>query len=143
VKQTTDSLTRTTTTSYDLMNRTTQINYPDAGQTNYTYDDVTPTTQETKKVDAAGNVSRVTYTFDKLYRVIQKKTADPAGDIFVDTQYDDKGRKWKVSNPYRSGESVIWTTSTYDALDRPSVTTNQDGSTVQYVYSNNQTTVTN
>src|SRR5262249_28012783 len=35
VKQTTDSLSRVTSTTYDLMNRTTQINYPDGGQTNY------------------------------------------------------------------------------------------------------------
>src|SRR5207249_1991926 len=142
VKQTTDSLSRVTSTTYDLMDRTTQINYPDGGQTNYSYDDVTPATTETKKVDNAGNVGRVTYTFDKLYRVLTKRTADPAGDIFVDTQYDAKGRKSQVSNPYRVGEAVLWTTYTYDLLDRPSITTKPHGSTIQYSYTNNQTTVT-
>jgi len=35
--------------------------------------------------------------------------------------------------------TVIWTTSTYDFIDRPSVTTNPDGSTVSNMaYSNNQ-----
>jgi hypothetical protein len=92
VKQTTDSLSRTTTTTYDLMDRPTQVNYPDGGQTNDSYDDTIPTTTETKKVDALGNVGRVIYIYDKLYRVTRKQTADPAGDIFVDTQYDDKGR---------------------------------------------------
>ncbi len=28
----------------------------------------------------------------------RRPRAHPAGDISVDTQYDDKGRKWKVSN---------------------------------------------
>src|SRR5207302_10850826 len=142
VKQATDSLSRTTSTTYDVMNRQTQVNYPDGGQTNDTYDDATPKTTETRKVDAAGNVGRVTYTFDKLYRVIRKQTADPAGDIFVDTQYDGKGRKSQESNPYRTGDTVVWTTFTYDLLDRPLVTTKPDASTVQYSYAKNQTTVT-
>src|SRR5262249_42049524 len=142
VKQTTDWLSRVTSTSYELMNRATQINYPDAGQTNYSYNDTTPSTTETKKVDGAGNVGTVTYIFDKLYRVTQKQTAEPAGTIYIDTQYDNKGRKSQTSNPYRSGGSVNSTSFTYDIADRPLVTTNTDGSTVQYSYSNNQTTVT-
>ena len=45
---------------------------------------------------------------------------DPvAGNVYVDTQYDAAGRVWKVSQPYRSGENPVWTTTTYHALDRP------------------------
>ena len=39
--KTIDSLSRTTTTTYDAMNRETQIDYPNGGWTTYTYDDTT------------------------------------------------------------------------------------------------------
>src|SRR5437879_2526052 len=92
--------------------------------------------------DNVSNVVPVIHHFDKLYREIKKETADPNGNIFVDTQFDPDGRKWKVSNPYRSGESVLWTTTAYDTLDRPVSMTAPDSSTVQYLYQDNQTTVT-
>jgi RHS repeat-associated protein len=94
------------------------------------------------KVDSSGNLGTMIVHYDGLYRETQKETYDPEGTIYVDSQYDAKGRKWKVSNPRRSAETAVWTQFSYDTLDRPKITTAPDGSTVQYDYSGNQTTVT-
>src|SRR6267143_1354111 len=104
VKDATDSLNRTTRTTYDVMNRQTAINYPNGGRSTYSYvDGILPGTapQTTKQVlvDTNNNLGTVTTIYDGLYRETQKRTADPAGTIYVDAQYDAKGRKWKISNP--------------------------------------------
>jgi len=142
VTQKTDALNRTTTMTYDVMDRETAENYPSGGWTNYTFDDVTPKVTKQVRVDTANNVGQVITVYDGLYRMIETQTSDPEGTILVDTQYDGKGRKWKVSNPYRSGDQVQWTQFSYDAMDRPKITTAPDTSTVQYAYISNQTVVT-
>jgi YD repeat-containing protein len=151
VKQTTDSLNRTTTKTYDAMNREVETDYPNGGFTKYCYNDPTPSAacydatgisvRKQVKVDAAGNLGTVIAHYDGLYRETQKETYDPEGTIYVDTQYDAKGRKWKVSNPRRAAEAQVWTQFAYDALDRPTVTTAPDNSTVQNSYNGNQTMV--
>jgi RHS repeat-associated protein len=152
VTQTKDQLNRITTKTYDLMNRELQTNFPNGGFTTYCYNDPTPSApcynpsnisvRKQVKVDTSGNLGTVIAHYDGLYREIKKETYDPEGTIFVETQYDANSRKWKVSNPRRSAETAVWTESAYDVLDRPSVTTAPDNSTVQYAYSGNQTTVT-
>lgn len=142
-----------TQTTYDLLNRAKTITEPNGKATSYTYDDTNLCTTKTVTVDSMNSGTQRSY-FDGLYRVIKTGTADPdpAGYIFVDTQYDSKGRKTKVSNPYRysgnwacpltaaSGSDM--TTTTYDALDRATQVQAPDSSTVQYAYNYNQTTVT-
>jgi RHS repeat-associated protein len=142
VTQTKDSLNRATTKTYDAMNRLLQQNYPNGGFTRYTYDDTQLTAKKEVKVDNAGNLGTAISHYDGLYREFQRETYDPEGTIFVDTQYDANGRKWKVSNPRRSAETAVWTQLAYDALDRPTVTTAPDNSTTQYAYNGNQTTIT-
>jgi YD repeat-containing protein len=117
------------------------------GRTTYSYvDGVLPGTapQMTKQVlvDANNNLGTVTTIYDGLYRETQKQTADPAGTIYVDTQYDAKGRKWKISNPRLGADTAVWTVFSYDGIDRPQTTTGPDQSVVQYAYNGNQTTVT-
>jgi hypothetical protein len=101
VMSATDSLSRTTTHTYDVMNREIETELPNGGWITNSFNDNTQTVTTEKLVDSQNNVGRVIIRYDKLYREIQKETADPAGNIFVDTQYDGNGRKWKVSNPYR------------------------------------------
>src|SRR5207249_4421555 len=94
-------------------------------------------------VDSSGNKGHVETYFDKLYRVTQTRTNDPEGVIAVDAVYDGKGRKTQVSNPYRvASQSPVFTTTTYDATDRPLQVQAPDNSVVAYAYSFNQTTVT-
>lgn len=56
--------------------------------------------------------------YDGIGRTIKKQSVDSGGDVFVDTQYDNMGRTKKVTNPYRSNETVYWTENFYDDLSR-------------------------
>jgi RHS repeat-associated protein len=142
VKEITNLRGYTTTTAYDLMGRITTITEPNNKQTTYAYDDANRITTKEVTVDASGNKGHVESYFDKLYRTIKTVTNDPEGAITVQTEYDGKGRVKKTSNPYRSGASVVWTETTYDALDRPTQVSAPDSSVVKYAYSNNKTTTT-
>jgi RHS repeat-associated protein len=51
-------------------------------------------------------------------RLINTRQVDAGGDVFVDTEYDDMGRLKKVSNPYRTGETIIKTENFYDDSGR-------------------------
>ena len=68
-------------------------------------------------------------------QVRQEKSLGNGGvwDI-VDTVYDAMGRVSQQSLPYRSGETIRWTTFTYDALGRSASTQMPDGSAVQSFY---------
>ena len=140
--KTVDSRSRTTSTIYDKMNRPTRITRPDGSYVEYAYNDTARTITKKVLVDAQGNVGKQITRLDKLGRVKQTETADPEGNIFVDTRYDKKGRISKVSNPYRSGETIVWNQTAYDDMDRPTTRTGPDGSTTTYAYADNQTTVT-
>ena len=52
----------------------------------------------------------------------------------ADTVYDNRGRTIAQSDAYFPGETVLWTTSTYDVLDRPLVVTGADGSVNTTLY---------
>ena len=72
---------------------------------------------------------------------------DPADEyIAVQKTYDALGRVHRVSNPFRvkptNPETPIWTTRTYDALDRPLTVATPDGQVVQTQYSGPTTTMT-
>jgi RHS repeat-associated protein len=133
-----------TITTYDLLNRVKSLTEANGKVTTYAYDDTNLVTTKEVLVDSSGNKGHVETSFDGLYRVKEVRTndPDPQGVYAVDTTYDGKGRKKQVSNPYRlSTETPVWTTVTYDALDRPTQVQAPDMSTVQNTYSNNQTTV--
>ena len=48
-------------------------------------------------------------------------------DVYSVNQYDYKGRKFKSSEPFASGETPLWTTLLYDPLDRVIATQHPDG----------------
>ncbi|MCO6509364.1 MAG: hypothetical protein J5I65_01090 [Aridibacter famidurans] len=74
--------------------------------------------------------------YDGLGRTIKTQSVNSDGDIFVETEYDDLSRVKKVSNPYRSGETVYWTEKTYDDLGRAiTVETLGDNSEVNTAFS--------
>ena len=58
--------------------------------------------------------------FDALNREIRSETQGFAAStlVYKDTQYDANGRVSRVSRPYYSNETPLWTTRTYDAISR-------------------------
>lgn len=146
VASATDANNQTTSFSFDNMDRETQINFPDGGQTSYSYTDASLPLRiaSTKKITASQNLV-ATALFDGLGRIYQSQlNSDPEGVDYVDTSYDSLGRVSSVSNPHRStSSSTDGTTSTaYDALGRVTTTTLQDGSVSTASYSGNCTTAT-
>jgi RHS repeat-associated protein len=78
----------------------------------------------TALIDSASNF------FDGLGRAYQSQHVLPAGTAKVDTTFDVAGHVATVSNPYFSSADPTYgiTTNQYDALDRVTQTTKQDGS---------------
>ena len=129
---TTDPNNLTAWSVYDLFGRTVQVHAPDGGQTTNCYTDTGGTGCQpsappfrlvtTKSISASVNEIATT-VFDGLARLTQTQlNSDPDGPTYVDTTYDALGRKYTVSNPYRTGSDPGptngVTTFLYDALGR-------------------------
>ena len=56
--------------------------------------------------------------FDGIGRTVKTQSIDSNGDVFTETEYDAMSRPKKITNPYRTGETVYWTESFYDDLSR-------------------------
>ncbi len=54
--------------------------------------------------------------------------------IYIEKEFDSDGRVSRVCNPYRSGETKVWTTNTYDTASRTVSVTLPDSSTVATDY---------
>lgn len=131
----TDQNGTTTTFGFDAINRPLQVVYADGGGTNYNYPD--PNTLE-RKTKLVGNTVIDSFTsLDGLGRTKQTRLVDPNGDDFVDTGYDNLGRKASESNPHRSTSSSTDGTTqyAYDALGRNTQITRPDGGIVSIDYS--------
>jgi YD repeat-containing protein len=146
VKDATDENLKTTTFTYDSMNRITQVTRPDGINLTNMYDDAAaqPASASTTPINATDSITQVTIT-DGLGRVIQQKTTSAGGVIYsaTDTQYDAVGRVTAVSNPYAPGETLAWTYNTYDALSRIlTVTPPGAAGSYSYSYMGNEVTAT-
>jgi len=157
---TTDENGQVTTYSYqddasvnDPLNRLRRITRPDGGWTKYSFGE-TPgaiyTLTETQ-IDASRSVKTYVY-LDPLGRTTRSFSSEDASNyIAKDTIYDQLGRVWKTSNPYRTAtldgvpdlnHTANWTVTTYDPLGRVLVATLPDGATIQTTYQGIYTTVT-
>ena len=56
--------------------------------------------------------------YDGLGRTVKAQSVDSNGDVLVDTEYDQFGRPWKTTNPYRAGETIYKTENFYDTAGR-------------------------
>ena len=89
--------------------------------------------------------SLITRTLDGFGRVVL--ALDSRTNAYVKTEYEacscsPNGREAKVSNPYLSGETPLFTVSEFDALGRVTRVTAPDGSATASSYAANTTTVT-
>lgn len=76
------------------------------------------------------------YTWsDGLSRTVKTQQVNTDGDVFVELQYDNMGREKKVTNPYRSGETVVWAESFYDDLGRAVKIKTPDNAEINTAYS--------
>jgi RHS repeat-associated protein len=146
----TDENNQPTTTTYNdpYFWRPANQNFPDGGQTSWTYNSPTSVTTTTKMNSSQNIVS--TTLLDGLARVSQAQlTSDPQGTDYTVTTYDALGRISAVYNPTRCnppttncGESTWGSTSyQYDALGRTTQVTNPDGSTALATYTGRATQI--
>jgi RHS repeat-associated protein len=151
VAATTDANSKTTSMTYDLLNRAKVVTYPAGdGTTTYCYSDDPSgscynasvwSATETEAISASVNVSN-TNVYDGLGRTIQSQHSDPQGVVYTKTVYDGDGRVSQVSNPFRTGDTEYLTTNTYDGIGRLTAVTKADNSATSTVYAGNTTTIT-
>lgn len=125
------------------MGRPSEIIYPDEGSTSFNYDDSVPSIQTTIATgEASGNIVK-TAVYDGLGRLTETQlNSDPGGEDKTDTAYDNMGRVYSVSNPYRGTAPSYFTYDFYDNLGRLTKQTNQDNLSKVWSYAGNQVTLT-
>jgi RHS repeat-associated protein len=137
---TTDANSRTTQTIYQATDlRPQKITLPTGGYTLYAYDNAAMSVTETAylvggTVIAAKNVK----SLNGLGQVVQEQALTRENNIdywdIVEAMYDNMGRTWKQSLPYRSGQTPQWSETFYDALSRVTKTKAPDGSESKAFY---------
>jgi RHS repeat-associated protein len=149
---TTDPNGQPTSYKYDDMLRTTQINYPDTGQTNFTYP--TPNDVDITELNNYGAPNRLSYlVVDGVGRTIRQAVTNGESIPYdeADTCYDGLGRVSFKSYPFQDsgpfttsrscGSPELGDSSAYDALNRTTSVTHSDGSTVNTSYTGRATSV--
>ena len=128
----------------DPLDRVTQVTKgvgsTDETQVTYQYSD-TPNAfriTTTSDVLTLGDL-KTEKVFDGLGRMSESRLYEDSTAYIATTQtYDSQGRPWKHSNPYRASDSVVYTETTYDELDRLKAVQTPDGAKTTYDYLTNQ-----
>ncbi len=131
-----------TTFAYDFLGRVTSVTRPDNSQVTTTYNDTTHAATATTPIDSSRSVQQIT-AFDGLGRPLTTTVEDGNNNVYsiVQTNCDAMGRAYKTSNPY-TGSPSYWTTTTFDALSRPTQVQLPDNSSTTYSYATNTAKVT-
>ena len=135
----TDANGRQSTTNYDAATlRATSSVSPTGAHTDFAYNDTTMSFTRTTYL-AAGEGGGIGEQNVKLLNgrgQVRQEQALGANSVwdFVDTTYDNMGQLSQQSRPYHSGDTLQWTTVTYDALGRTKTVTAPDGSVLQAFY---------
>lgn len=123
--------------SFDPWYRVTEVDYPDHGQTTASYSDAGPNPSTTISTAMGSGMLTTKTVMDARGRPVQTQlVTDPQGTNYADTVYDGLGLVYKSSNPYRSSSDPTYglTTSTYDALGRPTSVVAPDSGTSTWLY---------
>ncbi len=133
----------------DLLDRPTQsvvaLTTASERQTTIDYDDSNRQVTVTSDLNALDdNLLKTVNIYDRLGRIKENRTYEADGGYrAVETQFDPLGRPYKVSNPFRSGDTQYWTESKFDALGRPiQVETLDDNAKIIAAYDGNRTIIT-
>lgn len=137
---TTDGNGRLSQITYDAATlRPVTVSLPGGGHTDNAYDDSGLSVTQTTYMGAHPTHTNIGEQSIRLLnghgQVRQEKALGQSSvwDI-VDTVYDSMSRVSQQSLPYRTGDTIRWTTTTYDALGRVTNTQTPDGSTSQVFY---------
>lgn len=162
--KTIDPLGLTTLYSYDDVGRLTGVRDIRNNQTTYTYDAFGREASVVRPDSTIKTTTRewVNDVEGALYVVTTQETGKPITQTYYDAlgrevrtrqqrfngtynktdrQYDDYGRLFKVSLPYK-GSTPLWTTYAYDDYDRTTSVNEPSGRTTTYSYSGLSTTTT-
>jgi RHS repeat-associated protein len=134
-------------TATDANGRTAQTNYyadtlrpqtiysPTGAYLSYEYDEAAMSLTETIRM-ADGTIAGQSVKLLNGRGHVRREKALGANNVWdmVDVQYDALGQVTQQSLPYRSGDTVQWSTTAYDALGRVTSTQAPDGSTTQVFY---------
>jgi RHS repeat-associated protein len=136
----TDANGRTSQTSYFAETlRPQTASLPSGAHTDYAYDDAAMTVTETTYLESHPTHTTIADQNVKLLNgrgQVRQDKALGAGGVwdFVDVIYDNMGRVSQQTRPYRTGDTLQWSTSVYDALSRVVSVQAPDGSTTQTFY---------
>ncbi len=116
----TNEFGQTTATEYndDLLRptRSFAVNFS-APESQTIYNDTNLTVKVRKQIDAQNWDEAITYS-DSLGRTIKMQAKDSQGDVFTETEYDFLGRVKRATNPYRTGDTKLWSKPRYDEMGR-------------------------
>jgi RHS repeat-associated protein len=142
-KTTVDQNSNTTSYTYDILERSVSTSYPDGGATSLAYSLSASSPYTSVSVLHAGSswITSKSY-LDPYGRTQQTDQTDSPHDDLVSYSYDGNGNTSSVSNPYRTGDTPVYTTAAYDALGRATSVTETDSSVIGYAYSGNAVTFT-
>src|SRR4029077_8166042 len=119
------------------------------GTTNYFYSDTPGNLYVRTQTDLDATRTLDSYQFfDGLGRANRSFNWEGSTYVVADTQYDNMGRVWRVSNPYRTtilndpsiNPSGNWTTNLYDGIGRVTSVTAPGSMPVTTGYFGNQVT---
>lgn len=107
------------------------------------YDDVNHVVTTTSdQYSYSDNLLKTETVYDGLGRTTERRQYETAGSyIAVRQTYDILGRSSQTSNPFRPGETILWTTTAYDDLSRVKSVTTADNAVVKTAYNGNRVLV--
>lgn len=126
--------------------RPASITDQESNTTNLTYTSLT-SVESALNFNGSVSTADMLSTLDVLGRShLSQRKQSPGATMYdsVETDYDSLGRPSRTTAPYsgtagQTNGSAPATTQTYDALNRPLVTTDGDGGTVTFSYTGNDT----
>ena len=135
----TDPNGQTSSSTYDELGRPTTVTFPDGSTKTHTYN-IEPGNHWIG-VSATGMPDAVTF-YDNLDRAVKARVTAAGETIDTDTIYNDEGKVWKQSLPYRPGDAIQYTTFAYDQRGRRVLQVNPDQTRRTTVYNRFRTTTT-
>ncbi|HEX8845109.1 MAG TPA: RHS repeat-associated core domain-containing protein [Pyrinomonadaceae bacterium] len=111
----------------------------------FSYDDVNHVTTQTSDFNsyAESYPLKTQIVYDGVGRTTESRRYEGGSNyVAVRKRYDALGRVSQESNPFRNGETPVWTTTVYDELSRVTSVTTPDNAVSTISYSGSSVTVT-